>query len=41
MLDTGDRIPAITAKDIEGEAVDLAELTAGSWSAVLFYRGHW
>ena len=41
MLDNGDHLPVISAKDLEGTAVDLTGLTDGSWSAVLFYRGHW
>lgn len=41
MLSNGDSLPPIPAKDLEGNEVTITDLTAGSWSAVLFYRGHW
>ena len=41
MLDNGDSFPALAARDLEGEAVTLNEFIEGSWSVVLFYRGHW
>lgn len=41
MLSNGTPLPPITATDLEGTARVVAELTEGSWSAVLFYRGHW
>ncbi len=40
-LENGDRLPSITAVGPDGESVDIAELTAGGWAAVLIYRGHW
>lgn len=41
MLHNGSRLPAIVAKDLDGVDVEISDLTRGSWSAVLFYRGHW
>lgn len=41
MLDNGTEVPTITGKDRDGNDVTIGELTAGSWSVVLFYRGHW
>ena len=41
MLDNGTQLPPIDAKDIAGNAVVAADTTAGSWSVVLLYRGHW
>ena len=41
MLDNGSQIPEIAAKDLEGNDITVGELTAGSWAAVLLYRGHW
>jgi peroxiredoxin len=41
VLSNGDSLPPIPAKDLDGEEVNLTGLTAGSWSVVLFYRGHW
>ena len=41
MLENGSVLPDIAARDTEGNGVALADVTAGSWSVVLFYRGHW
>ena len=41
MLNNGESLPAIGAKDLEGSEVRVSDLTDGSWSVVLFYRGHW
>ena len=41
VLANGAPLPSIPAKDLEGNDVALTELTAGSWSVVIFYRGHW
>lgn len=41
MLSNGDPMPPIPAKDLEGNAVIVTDLTEGSWSVVLLYRGHW
>jgi len=40
-LEVGQTFPTINAKDMDGNAVDLASLGTGSWTVVLFYRGHW
>lgn len=40
-LATGDKFPSISAKDLDGNEVDLADAAAGRWSVVFFYRGHW
>ena len=36
----GTALPAIDA-EMNGETVDLSTVAKGSWSALLFYRGHW
>ena len=41
MLPNGESLPSIDAKNLDGESVSIADLTEGSWSVVLFYRGHW
>jgi len=41
VLANGDSLPAVAAKNLDGETVDINDLTAGSWSVVLFYWGHW
>lgn len=41
MLDNGAAFPAVEARDLEGNVVSLDTITTGSWSIVLFYRGHW
>ena len=41
MLNNGDRLPAIAAQDLDGDPVNVTDLVAGSWGAVLLYRGHW
>jgi hypothetical protein len=41
MLDNGASLPEIGALTLEGEKVTVGALAAGSWSVVLFYRGHW
>ena len=40
-LSNGEGLPPITATGLDGEPVRIDELVAGSWSVVLFYRGHW
>jgi len=40
-LEVGQPFPTINAKDMDGNAVDLSSLGTGSWTVVLFYRGHW
>ncbi len=39
-LANGAVFPSINAV-VDGETVDLAAVSAESWSVVLFYRGHW
>ncbi len=41
MLETGDYLPAIAARNLDGDQVDVTELVQGSWATVLFYRGNW
>ena len=41
MLENGSPLPAIEAKDLEASPIVLSDLTAGSWSVVIFYRGDW
>jgi peroxiredoxin len=41
MLDNGTQLPPIQAKDLDGNPVTLADAVQGSWSVVIFYRGHW
>jgi len=41
MLANGEPLPPIGGTDLDGAAVDVADLTDGSWSVVLFFRGHW
>jgi hypothetical protein len=41
MLKNGASLPEIEARTLEGEQVTVGGLAAGSWSVVLFYRGHW
>lgn len=40
-LENGDRLPSLTADRVDGDAMTLPDDLAGSWSLVLFYRGHW
>lgn len=39
-IENGQQLPTIEA-DMKGETVDLSHVTAGSWTALLLYRGHW
>jgi hypothetical protein len=40
-LGKGDAFPCVLGKNVDGEAVDLAELAGEGWAVVLLYRGHW
>ena len=40
-IENGSPLPPIIAKTLDGDEVDLATATAGSWGVVLLYRGHW
>lgn len=39
-IENGQHMPTIEA-DMKGETVDVSRVTAGSWTALLLYRGHW
>lgn len=39
-IENGHSLPSIEGK-MNGESVDLSVVATGSWSALLFYRGHW
>ena len=39
-IENGQTLPAITG-EMNGDTVDLSTVAKGSWSALLFYRGHW
>ena len=41
MIENGETLPSIAAKDRDGNETTVEQLTAGTWSVVLFYRGHW
>lgn len=38
---TGDTMPALPAKDIDGNPVDITASVAGNWALIQFYRGDW
>ncbi len=40
-LDTGDSFPQLTIRRLGGDTINLPDDVVGSWSVVLFYRGHW
>jgi len=40
-LVAGDTMPAIMAKDLDGNEVDMIASVAGHYAVVQFYRGHW
>jgi len=39
-IENGRTLPTITGV-MNGDTVDLSTVAKGSWSAFLFYRGHW
>lgn len=41
LLQNGERLPAIAGFNADSEAVSVADLAQGQWTAVLLYRGHW
>ncbi len=41
ILENGTKLPSIMGVDHEGNAGDMVARAAGSWAAVLLYRGHW
>ena len=40
-LVTGDRLPALMGKDLDGNEVDITASVAGSWAVIFYYRGDW
>ena len=40
-LASGATMPAVLAKDLEGNEVDIVASVAGNWAVVQFYRGDW
>jgi hypothetical protein len=41
ILENGTTLPAIMGVNHEGEVGDMVAAVAGSWAAVLLYRGDW
>ena len=41
MIENGEILPELVGKNAAGEDVRLDQYGAGSWTVVLFYRGHW
>lgn len=41
LLDTGDTLPPLLAKDLDGNGIDITATVAGNWAVVMFYRGDW
>lgn len=41
MLENGTKLPPINGVRYDGEAGDMVASVAGSWAAVLLYRGDW
>lgn len=39
-LTPGETFPDLTAPTVGGDELALPDAAAGSWAAVLFYRGH-
>ncbi len=39
-IENEQQLPSIEA-EMKGETVDISHFTAGSWTALLLYRGHW
>lgn len=39
-LTAGEAFPDLTAPSVSGDELVLPDEAAGSWAAVLFYRGH-
>ncbi|MFW6088331.1 MAG: hypothetical protein ACODAB_01175 [Gemmatimonadota bacterium] len=40
-LDDGDRLPSLTAPVVGDGEITLPDDVEGSWSLIVFYRGHW
>lgn len=41
ILENGTKLPGIAGVNHDGAAGDMVASVAGSWAAVLFYRGDW
>ncbi len=41
ILDTGDKFPKLDLSLVTGEMMSVPDDFVGSWSILLFYRGHW
>lgn len=39
-LHNGEKLPSIIGRR-DGSPADVVDIAAGSWAAVLLYRGHW
>ena len=40
-LENGDRLPTLTGRVVGDDEMTLPDDLAGSWSLLVFYRGHW
>lgn len=40
-LENGDRLPSLTAPVVGDDEMTIPGDLEGSWSAIVFYRGHW
>jgi hypothetical protein len=40
-LENGDRLPSFTAPTVGDSKMTIPEGVEGSWSLIVFYRGHW
>lgn len=40
-LVSGDKLPPIEAKNLDGETVDITASVAGNWAVIILYRGDW
>ena len=40
-LDNNEQFPSIRGSSVVHGEISLPEYTAGSWSVLIFYRGHW
>ena len=41
ILENDTPMPSIMGHDLDGKPADMVESVAGSWGAILVYRGHW
>lgn len=40
-LENGARFPSLTASVVDDDEMTLPDDLQGSWSLIVFYRGHW